>query len=100
MVCELGVADQAVPTILRERMSIMAVSQGRTAALVVTPENRSFLTQTSCWPWSETQIWLGTSDSKSVSRKGSHRSWNCRSPSRLRISKGLGNSCKYDRMAL
>ena len=50
MVCELGVADQAVPTILRERMSIMAVSQGRTAALVDTPENRSFLTQTSCWP--------------------------------------------------
>ncbi len=60
MVCELGLADQAVPTILRERMSITAVSQGRTAALVDTPENRSLRTQTSCWPWSETQIWLGT----------------------------------------
>ncbi len=60
MVCELGVADQAVPTTLRERMSRTAVSQGRTAALADTPENRSFRTQTSCWPWSETQIWLGS----------------------------------------
>src|ERR1035441_3267470 len=70
MVCELGVADQAVPTILRDRMSIMAVSQGRMAALVDTPENRSLRTQTSCWPWSETQIWLGTSVSKSVQQVG------------------------------
>src|ERR1035441_9660618 len=70
MVWELGVADQAVPTILRERMSMMAVSQGRRAAFVDTPENRSLRTQTSCWPWSETQIWLGTSVSKSVQQVG------------------------------
>ena len=40
MVWELGLTDQAVPTILRDRMSIMAVSQGRTAALADIPENR------------------------------------------------------------
>src|ERR1019366_8341955 len=84
MVCELGMADQALPTILRERMSMMAVSQGRMAALVDIPENRSLRTQTSCWPWSETQIWLGTSDSKSVSREGSHRAWKSARASRVR----------------
>ena len=41
-------ADQAVPTILRERMSITAVNQGRKAALADNPENRSLRTQTSC----------------------------------------------------